>query len=107
MAKFILFALVILAQGCGRTHDSMDDAKRACEAWKEKGIIHEYKINQLDGQREVQQYARLCDLEKEANQVVGYESETVRKAKSWGLENRIKFRGNGDYLKTKYFKYSA
>ena len=107
MAKFLLFVLVILAQGCGRTHDSMNDAKRACEAWRTKGMIHEYKINQPNGQREVQQYARLCDLEKEANQVVGYESETVRKAKSWSLENRIKFRGNGDYRKIKYFKYKT
>jgi len=105
MSKFTLFALVLLGQGCGRTHDSMDSAKRACEAWRTKGIIHEYKINQPDRQREVQQYARLCDLEKQTNQVVGYESETVRKAKSWSLENRIKFRGNGDYVKTKYFKY--
>ena len=64
MAKFLLFVLVILAQGCGRTHDSMNDAKRAYEAWKEKGIIHEYKINQPDGQEKVKQYARLCDLEK-------------------------------------------
>ena len=105
MAKFLLFVLVILAQGCGRTHDSMNDAKRACEAWRTRGIIHDYKINQPDGPKEVQQYARLCDLEKEANQVIGYESETVRKAKSWNLENRIKFRGNGDYKKIKYFNY--
>ena len=107
MEKFILFAIVILAQGCSRTHDSIDDAKPACEVWRAKAIIHEYKINLPDGQSEVQQYARLCDLEKEANQVVGYESETVRKAKSWSLENRIKFRGNGDYRKIKYFKYKA
>ena len=106
MAKFLLFVLVILAQGCGRTYGSMNDAKRACEAWRTKGIIHEYKINQPDGQEKVKQYARLCDLEKEANQVIGYESETVRKAKSWSLENRIKFRGNGDYKETKYFKYN-
>ena len=107
MPRFILFALVLLAHGCGQTHDSINDAKRACETWKKKGIIHEYKINQPDGQKEVQQYARLCDLEKQVNQVVGYESETVRKAKSWSLENRIKFRGNGDYIKTKYFKYKT
>ena len=107
MAKLILFVLVILVQGCEGTFDSMNDAKQACEAWRTKGIIHEYKINQPDGQKEVQQYARLCDLEKQVHQVVGYESETVRKAKSWSLENRIKFRGNGDYIKTKYFKYKT
>ena len=107
MSKFILFVLVLLVQGCGQTYDSMNDAKRVSEAWRAKGIIHKYKINQPDGEREVQQYARLCDLEKQTNQVVGYESETVLKAKSWSLENRIKFRGNGDYKKIIYFKYKT
>ena len=101
----MIAVLLMLAQGCGRSYDSINDAKRACEAWRTKGTIHIYKINQPDGQREVQQYSRLCDLEKNANQVIGYESEIVRKAKSWSLENRIKFRGNGDYQKSKYFKY--
>ena len=105
MVKLIFFALLMLAQGCEQIHDSMNEAKQACEAWRAKGIIHEYKINQLDGTRNVQQYARLCDLEKETNQVAGYESDAVGKAKSWSIEERIKFRGNGDYKKTIYFKY--
>ena len=105
MAKLILFAFMLLIQGCDHIHDSTSDAKRACSAWRKKGIIHDYKISQLDGEIDVQQYARLCDLETKSNQVVGYESETVRTAKTWSLEKRIKFRGNGDYRKTKYFKY--
>lgn len=106
MSKFILFAVAMLVQGCNKIYDSINDAEQACKAWQKTGIIHNYTINQADGHKEIEQYSRLCDLEKEAEQVVGYESETVGKANSWSLEKRIKFRGNGDYRKTKYFKYT-
>lgn len=84
MKKTILLSSVVLASvlvGCGK-YASREQAKIACDKWKDKGERIDYLVHFNDSDT-YEKYVtdRTCKLEESANQFLGFQGELSRKQK--------------------------
>ena len=87
MKRLLLLALTAgLLSSCG--YDSVYEANQACRAWKQKGGTYEYEDlgSEWTSAIVIKEEIRDCKLEKETNQVLGFENKAVRKGASYEEE---------------------
>ena len=77
MKKTLLLGSIFLASvlvGCGK-YPSKEQASDACSEWRLKGEKISYTIDFSTEQSETFERDRICKLEEETNQFLGYEGE--------------------------------
>ena len=106
MKKTILLPSVVLASvlvGCGK-YASRDQAKIACDKWKDKGERIDYLVHFNDSDT-YEKYVtdRACKLEESKSQFLGFQGELSRKQKEVEGE-RVSYRDAPEPINLKVVK---